>query len=357
MIVSGLWLLVFLRHPRQGVPAVRHRVRVAGRRARSLSPGDGDVRQPADGRLLRAQHGRRRLAPVARHLERACSRSASTIRAWTPRSSCRPARSSPCSSPAASSSSPSGRTLRERPERMKLDARDSGRPDRREVGPAQVRDEAGQPGQQAQVHDHRRRHRPGRRVGGGVARRARLQRPELLHPGQPAARAQHRRAGRHQRREELPERRRQRLPPLLRHGQGRRLPLARSQRLPARAAERQHHRPVRRAGRAVRARVRRAARQPIVRRRAGLAHLLRARPDRPAAAARRLSVADAAGAREGGAAVRAPRDARPRRRRRQGARHRRAQPGRPARSSATPATPSSSRPAATARPITCRPTR
>ena len=107
---------------------------------------------------------------------------------------------------------------------MTLDAEDSGRPARRQVGPAQVRDEAGQPGQQAQVHDHRRRHRPGRRVGGRVARRAGLQRPELLHPGQPAPRAQHRRAGRHQRREELPERRRQRLPPVLRHGQGRRLP-------------------------------------------------------------------------------------------------------------------------------------
>ena len=54
---------------------------------------------------------------------------------------------------------------------------------------------------------------------------------------------------------------------------------------------------MRRAGRAVRARVRRAARQPLVRRRPGLAHVLRARPDRPAAAARRLSVADAPGAR------------------------------------------------------------
>ena len=134
-------------------------------------------------------------------------------------------------------------------------------------------------------------------LGRGVARRARLQRPELLHPGQPAPRAQHRGAGRHQRRQELPERRRQRLSPVLRHGQGRRLPLARSQRLPAGAAAREHHRPVRRAGRAVRARVRRAARQPLVRRRAGVAHVLRARPDRPAAAARRLSVADAPGRR------------------------------------------------------------
>ena len=50
----------------------------------------------------------------------------------------------------------------------------------------------------------------------------------------PAPRALHRRAGRHQRRQELPERRRQRLPPVLRHGQGRRLPLARGQRLPPR---------------------------------------------------------------------------------------------------------------------------
>ena len=57
----------------------------------------------------------------------------------------------------------------------------------------------------------------------------------------------------------------------------------------------EHHRPVRRAGRAVRARVRRPARQPLVRRRAGVAHLLRARPDRPAAAARRLPVDDAPG--------------------------------------------------------------
>ena len=71
--------------------------------------------------------------------------------------------------------------------------------------------------------------------------------------------------------------------------------VARGERLPAGAAERQHHRPVRRAGRAVRARVRRPARQPLVRRRAGVAHVLRARPDRPAAAARRLPVDDAAG--------------------------------------------------------------
>ncbi len=51
---------------------------------------------------------------------------------------------------------------------------------------------------------------------------------------------------------------------------------------------REHHRPVRRAGRAVRPRVRRPARQPLVRRRPGVAHVLRPRPDRPAAAARRV---------------------------------------------------------------------
>ena len=96
--------------------------------------------------------------------------------------------------------------------------------------------EAGQSGQPPPAFRDRRRHRPRRRVGGGVARRARLQRPGLLHPRQPAARAQHRRAGRHQRRQELSERRRQRLPAVLRHDQGRRLSRARGQRLPARPA-------------------------------------------------------------------------------------------------------------------------
>ena len=72
-------------------------------------------------------------------------------------------------------------------------------------------------------------------AGGGGRRhagRAGLQRQVLLLPGQPAPRPQHRRPGRHQRRQELPERRRQRLPPLLRHRQGRRLPRPRGQRLP-----------------------------------------------------------------------------------------------------------------------------
>ena len=59
----------------------------------------------------------------------------------------------------------------------------------------------------------------------------------------------------------------------------------------------EHHRPVRRAGRPVRPRVRRPARQPLVRRRAGLPHVLRPRPDRPAAADRRLPGAGAPGRR------------------------------------------------------------
>ena len=50
------------------------------------------------------------------------------------------------------------------------------RPDRRQVAPAQVGDPPRQPGEQAQVRGHRRRHRPGRRLGGGDAGRARLPR-------------------------------------------------------------------------------------------------------------------------------------------------------------------------------------
>ena len=57
----------------------------------------------------------------------------------------------------------------------------------------------------------------------------------------------------------------------------------------------EHHRPVRRPGRALRPGVRRPARQPLVRRRAGVPHVLRPGPDRPAAAARRLPGAGPAG--------------------------------------------------------------
>ena len=166
----------------------------------------------------------------------------------------------------------------------------------------------------------------------------------------------HRRAGRHQRREELPERRRQRLPAVLRHRQGRRLPLARGQRLPPGPGVGQHHRPVRRAGRAVRPRVRRPARQPLLRRRPGLAHVLRPRPDRPAAAARRLPGAGAPDRRRQGEDVPAHRDARRGGRRRPGARASSSATWSPAGSTATPGTPWCWRPAATATSSTCRPT-
>jgi hypothetical protein len=75
--------------------------------------------------------------------------------------------------------------------------------------------------------------------------------------------------------------------------QGRRLPRPRGQRLPpGRGQSVEHHRPVRGPGRALRPRVRRPARQPLLRRRPGLPHLLRPRPDRPAAPARRLPGAE-----------------------------------------------------------------
>ncbi len=77
--------------------------------------------------------------------------------------------------------------------------------------------------------------------------------------------------------------------------------------------------------------VRRPARQPLVRRRPGLAHLLRAWPDGPAAAHRRLPGARAADRGRHGAHVHPPRDARARRRRR------------PARAASSPATSSPAR--------------
>ena len=89
----------------------------------------------------------------------------------------------------------------------------------------------------------------------------------------------------------------------------------------------EHHRPVRGPGRAVRPRVRRPARHPLLRRRPGVAHLLRPRPDRPAAAARRVPGAGAADRGRHRGDARPARDARPDRRRRQGPRHRRAGPG------------------------------
>ena len=76
---------------------------------------------------------------------------------------------------------------------------------------------------------------------------------------------------------------------------GGRLPRPRGQRLPPCRGLGQHHRPVRRAGRAVRPRIRRSAGEPVVRRRPGLANLLRPRPDRSAAPAWGLPGPSAAG--------------------------------------------------------------
>ena len=126
---------------------------------------------------------------------------------------------------------------------------------------------------------------PGGRLGGRLAGGAGLPGVLLLLPGQPAASTLDRRPGRDQRRQELSERRRQRLPAVLRHRQGGRLPRPRGQRLPPCRGLGQHHRPVRCAGRAVRPRIRRSAGEPVVRRRPGLANLLRPRPDRSAAPA------------------------------------------------------------------------
>src|SRR2546423_1783654 len=148
-------------------------------------------------------------------------------------------------------------------------------------------------------------------------------RPDPYH-GSPAAPALDRGAGRDQRRQELPERRRLGVPAVLRHDQRRRLPRARGQRVPPGGGQRPHHRPVHCAGGPVRARVRRAAREPLVRGRAGLSYLLCPRADRATAAARRLPGAVAAGRDRHGADARTPRDARPGGDRRPGARHHRA---------------------------------
>ena len=97
------------------------------------------------------------------------------------------------------------------------------------------------------------------------------------------------RPGRHQRRQELPQRRRQRLSSLLRYGQGRRLPRTRGQCLPPGRGQQRHHRPMCRPRRTFCPGIRRHARQPLFWRRTGCAHLLRTWPDRTAAFAGRLS--------------------------------------------------------------------
>ena len=92
------------------------------------------------------------------------------------------------------------------------------------MGQSPLRNEAGKSGEQAQVQHDCGRLGPGGRFGFGVAGRAGLQRQMFLLSGQPAPRALHRRARRHQRGQELSERRRQHLPAVLRHREGRRFP-------------------------------------------------------------------------------------------------------------------------------------
>ena len=182
---------------------------------------------------------------------------------------------------------------------MTLDAKVPGRPAGRQVGPAQVRDEAGQPGQQAQVHRSSSsapawpaRRRPRRSASSATTSCASASRTARA-----ARTASPRRAASTPRRT---TRTTATASTACSTTRSRAATTARAKPTStgSRSCQRQHHRPVRRAGRAVRARVRRPARQPLVRRRAGVAHVLRARPDRPAAAARRLPGADAAGARQ-----------------------------------------------------------
>ena len=215
-------------------------------------------RQPqpgAGGDLLHRRQHRARHPPLPRHVEPVPVDRLRAIRGSTTG-----ARASPPASPRSSSSatarSPSVTGRRDRvttrapcPQRSRVAGRrtptevdherhtrfqDPRRPAGRQVGQLQRPPEAGEPGEQAQVQDHRRRHRARRRLGGRHVRRTRLRGRGVHVPRLAAPCPLDRRPGRHQRRQELPGRRRQRLPALLRHGQGRRLPRPRSQRPPSR---------------------------------------------------------------------------------------------------------------------------
>ena len=152
---------------------------------------------------------------------------------------------------------------------------------RGQVGQPPLRREAGQPGQQAALR-RSSWSAPGLAGASAAATLGELgyRVKVFTFHDSPRPRAQHRRAGRHQRGEELQERRRQRRRLFYDTIKGGDYRAPRGERLPARPDQRGHHRPVRRPGRAVRPRVRRPARQPLVRRRAGVAHVLRPRPDR-----------------------------------------------------------------------------
>ena len=239
-----------------------------------------------------------------------------------------------------------------------LDAKSPRGPIAEQVGRLQGAHEAGQPEQQAQLRDHRRRHRPGRRVGGGHAGRARLQGEGLHLPRLAAPGPLHRRPGRHQRRQELQGRRRQHLPPLLRHREGRRLPQPREQRLPPGPGQRSNI-------------IDQCVAQGVpfareygglldnrsLRRRSGQPHVLRPGPDRPAAAARRLPGAGPSDRARHGRALQPLRDARRRGGRTVTPPASSCATSSPARSARTPATPWCWPPAATRTPSSCPRTR
>ena len=94
------------------------------------------------------------------------SRSALDHPRYTPAHRLPSDRCSPSSSPAASPSFRSGCTSLTLMRHDSSTRRIPGRPARRQMGSPPLRIEAGEPGEPAQVHGHRRRHRPGRRVGG-----------------------------------------------------------------------------------------------------------------------------------------------------------------------------------------------
>ncbi len=143
------------------------------------------------------------------------------------------------------------------------------------------------PANKRKARHHHRRYGSGRRLRSRFARRTGLQRQGILHSGFAPPRPLHRRTGRYQRSEELPERQRLRIPFFYDHWGG-----------DYRAREANVYRLAEVSnliidqcvgqGVSLRPRVRRPAGQPFVRRRAGFAYLLRPWPDGTAAAARRL---------------------------------------------------------------------
>ena len=233
---------------------------------------------------------------------------------------------------------------------MELDAERPLRPARAEVGQAPLRHEAGQPGEQAEVHRHRRRLRPGRRrapppslaeLGYNVTCFCYQDSPRRAHSI--AAQGGINAAKNYQNDGDSVYRL---FYDTIKGGDFR----AREANV-YRLAEvsRQHHRPVRRAGRAVRPRVRRhcspTAPSAAPRSRAPSTPAARPASSSCSAPTRRSSGRSASGTVDD---VPAPRDARPGRRRRPRARHRRPRPGDRRDRVARRPTRSSSRPAATA---------